>query len=236
MKKITVIIPAYNEEKNIKEAIELLKKQDYGNFDIIVVDNNSKDNTNEIAKKTGVTVLLETKKGTNNALESGRRAATGEIIARMDADCLPEAWWLSRAAKHFDNEKVSGLTGPYDYYDSKASFRLPSLFIQKYIYFITNYLVQAVGLGAVMTGGNSFMRASSLEKVGGFDTTITFYGDDTDTAKKMSKIGKVVFDPGLTIKTSARRFQNEGLVKITYKYFTSFIITLFGWNANLKNK
>lgn len=234
MKKISVIVPAYNEENNIGIAIDLLKKQDHKNFEIIIIDNNSTDRTFEIAKSKGVTVLKEFKKGTNNALECGRQAATGEIIVRMDADCLPDPWWLSLGAKHFEDDRVSALTGPYDYYDSKSIFRWITLFIQKYIYSITNHQVQLLGLGAVLTGGNSFMRATSLEKIGGFDKAFLFYGDDSDTAKKLSKHGKVIFHRKLVIKTSARRFQKEGVIKITWLYFKGFMLVLSGLEHKLK--
>ena len=71
------------------------------------------------------------------------------------------------------------------------------------------------------------MRTISINAVGGFDTKFVFYGDDTDTAKNLSKLGKVVFDPDLIMPTSARRFKREGFVNIQMKYFYNFIKVIF---------
>src|SRR6185369_16835656 len=99
---------------------------------------------------------------------------------------------------------------PYDYADHNAFFEYASLIFQKTVYRFISEFIQLFKIGAMMIGGNSFMRASALEKAGGFNTAITFYGDDTDTAKRVVASGKIVFDPKLVIRTSARRFNNQG--------------------------
>ena len=73
-----------------------------------------------------------------------------------------------------------------------------------------------------MIGGNSFFRADILEKAGGFNTAILFYGDDTEVARRMAAHGKVVFSTKLPIKTSARRFKDQGTYKITTFYIFHF--------------
>ncbi len=84
-KKITLIIPAYNEEKSIKEVIDDYKS--YKSFnEIIIIDNNSKDNTYKIAKDTNVKVIKETKQGYGNALMRGFKEASGDIIFLTEAD------------------------------------------------------------------------------------------------------------------------------------------------------
>ena len=84
-KKISLIIPAYNEEKSIEEVIT-----DYMNceiFDeIIVIDNNSKDDTYKIAKNKKVIVIKEMKQGYGNALMRGFKEASGDIIFLTEAD------------------------------------------------------------------------------------------------------------------------------------------------------
>jgi hypothetical protein len=80
--------------------------------------------------------------------------------------------------------------------------------------------------GAVLIGGNNFIRADILNKAGGYDTSIIFYGEDTNTAKRVAPHGKVVFDPQLSVKTSARRFKEEGSVRITVKYLFHFWRTI----------
>lgn len=225
--KVSIIIPAYNEESCIKETLQCVFKQNYPDFEVIVVDNNSTDKTADIAESMGVVVLSETRKGTQWARECGRAVATGEIIANLDADCLPNPDWLQNGVKHFSNNKVVAVGGPYDYYDARKSFRIFSLVFQKTIYRLFNFLMQKFNRGAVLIGGNVFLRSETLEKIGGYNTDIVFYGDDTDTAKRMSKEGIVVFDTKLVIKTSARRLKSQGSFKISIIYIYHFFKTLF---------
>lgn len=85
MNKISVIIPALNEEKNIAKIIEHVKNSDIVN-EIIIVDNNSTDKTREIVNKLGIKPLLCEKRGKGYAMEYGLKNATGDYILFIDAD------------------------------------------------------------------------------------------------------------------------------------------------------
>lgn len=229
--KISVVVPAHNEEKSLPATIQALLKQDYPDFEIIVVNNASADRTAEVAQSFGDRVKLvnESRKGLLWAREAGRKAASGEIIANIDADCLPESDWLSRGARHFNDEKVSAVSGPYDYYDGGFVFRYVSLFTVQTVYWSAARIIQLPGIrkGAVMIGGNNLIRASALEKAGGYNTALAFYGEDTDTAKRVARFGRVVFSNGLAMKTSARRFKAEGILTLELKYLKYFFKTIF---------
>ncbi len=82
---ISVVIPAFNEEKYIANVIESVKKGNIAN-EIIVVDNNSSDNTSDIAKKCGATVVFCGKQGKGYAMEKGLMMATGDVIVFIDGD------------------------------------------------------------------------------------------------------------------------------------------------------
>ncbi|MDE2233541.1 MAG: glycosyltransferase family 2 protein, partial [Patescibacteria group bacterium] len=198
-------------------------------YEIIVVDNASSDRTSEIAREFPIKVVHEPKKGLLHARERGRIEAAGEIIANIDADCLPEPDWLSIGASHFIENTTAAVTGPYDYHDAEFLFRHSSLLTQKYIYRLVSETVQLpfVRKGAMLIGGNNFIRTSVLEKSGGYNTALTFYGEDTDTAKRVSKHGKIVFNPKLIMKTSARRFKNDGVLATEGKYIFHFLKQTF---------
>ena len=227
--KVSIIIPAHNEESVIEPTIRAALAQNHPDFEVMVVDNASTDGTRAVALNLGVRVINEPRKGLPNAREAGRLAARGEFIANIDADCLPDPSWLSRGLSHFDDPSVVAVTGPYDYYDGNALFKRSSLITQKCLYQPVSFIFQLpfIRLGAIMIGGNNIIRASSLAKAGGYDTSFGFDGEDARTAKMMSAYGKVAFDPSLIMKTSARRFKKEGFFNITYRYWYHFFKAMF---------
>ena len=111
--KISVIIPARNEENNIGRLLEALQQQDFpaGQIETIVVDDHSTDNTAAIVRQYPNVKLISLKEdGINSykkkAIETGIAASTGELIVTTDADCLPPSSWLSLLAA-FKKEKAA---------------------------------------------------------------------------------------------------------------------------------
>ncbi len=229
--KVSIVIPAYNEEKWIGKTLEAVSKQDYPDYEVIVVDNASADKTSEVVqgymqKDSHIKLVKEPKKGILNAREAGRLAATGEIIVQLDADCLPKPNWITTAIPYFKSDKVVAVTGPYYFYDGPLWLRLIVGFGQNYIYRAGSIVFPWFGKGGVYVGGNFFIRASALKKIGGYDTSIDFYSEDADTGHRLSKIGRVLFQPQITVDSSARRFKAFGFNKVnnlyTRAYFTAF--------------
>lgn len=225
--KISVIIPAHNEENFIKNTLRAICAQEYPDFEVIVVDNISTDHTSQYAQGFPVIVVREDHKGTQYARECGRKIAKGEILAYLDADCCPEKDWLTKGADAFKDPLVVGASGPYDYFDASFLFRKLSIFFQKVFYSSTNVILQYFNKGAILIGGNMFIRASSLKKIGGLNTSIVFYGDDTETAKRLSLVGRIKFSSRIVMPTSARRFQGEGIIKVCWLYIINFFLILF---------
>ncbi|MCX6715708.1 MAG: glycosyltransferase family 2 protein [Candidatus Taylorbacteria bacterium] len=223
--KVSIVIPAYNEEGNIAKTIEAVLAQDYPNYEVIVVNNASTDKTAEIASRySTIKVVDEPIKGILSARERGRITATGDLIANIDADCLPDPDWITRGVAHFIHDGIVGATGPYDYYDGHPIFRRGSLATQKHVYHFMSKLLQSrlIKRGAILIGGNNLIRAKTLAKAGGYTTAIKFYGEDTDTARKIARHGRIVFNPKFSIKTSARRFKEEGTIHLMLKYWYHF--------------
>lgn len=214
---ISLVIPAYNEESSIGPCIEAAIKN--GRFkEIIVANNNSTDKTAEIAGSyPGVRVVLETRKGTGNARQTGNEHANSEILAFIDADTeIPEGWADTVERIFTTHPEIVFLSGPYQY---RKSNRYPVWLLN----IIWSPAVIAYWLvGYVGNGGNSVMRKDALDRAGGHDRTYTFYGDDTDLAQRLHKQGKTVWKNSFFIYTLSRRFDEAGLISMCVKYVLNY--------------
>ena len=198
----------------------VLKRRHPCLYEIIVVDNASSDETSAVAFQfPGVRVVRENAKGTNHARQKGFKAATGDIIAFVDADTeLPSDWFESIMEEFSKNDELICLSGPYSYYDLTS---MRKMMVRAYWSLIAypTYLV----VGYMVVGGNFAVRRSGLESIGGFDTSIAFYGDDTDIARRLHKVGKVKFKPSFIMSTSGRRFKGQGFFKTSFIYVCNFL-------------
>lgn len=117
--KISVIIPARNEEKNIGQLLNALQEQTYRKdlFEVIVVDDHSTDGTAAIARQFPLAQLIQLKADNINsykkkAIETGIAAATGELIVTTDADCIPGKDWLTTIAAFKEKTKAAFIAAP----------------------------------------------------------------------------------------------------------------------------
>ncbi|MEI8361421.1 MAG: glycosyltransferase family 2 protein [bacterium] len=228
-KKLSIVIPAYNEELYLGECIEAvlscITDNNMNDIEVIVVNNASTDATEKIAKSYLEVILVnELKKGLTNARQAGYLASTGELIANIDADTLMAQGWIEKVLAEFENnKKLVALSGPYIYYDKSAIFNTGV-----WLYYLVGYYIHLVNqyvfrIGAMLQGGNFVLRRSALEKIGGYNLAVQFYGEDTDIASRIFKIGDVKFLFTLPMRTSGRRLSQEGVVKTAYKYIINFL-------------
>ena len=226
MQKVSVVIPAYNEEKWIGKTLEAILAQDYPNYEVIVVDNASTDKTSDIVRgfsDARLKLISEPRKGLLFAREAGRREASGSIIAQLDADCLPDPKWISKGALLLaDHEDWVGVTGPYVYYDASPWLRTITYLGQVSIFKFLSIFVQTTKRGGVIIGGNCFIRKSAIDSAGGYATHLDFYGEDTDTACRIAKYGWIKYTPKIFLKTSARRLQSVGFFTVLGLYGKAF--------------
>ena len=220
---LSVIIPAWNEETLLPECIASIKKEinrwktiNHGfEFEIIVVDNNSTDHTNEVAKSQGVTVILETKKGLTHARQAGYKLAQYEYQAYIDADnALPQGWLDN--LKTLDDPNIVGISGPPCYNNQNLFVRL----LARLFYVITQIMHRYVG--ASLQGGNFVIKKWALDKIGGHSVDIEFYGEDTDLAMRLSKLGKIKLLPKMWIYSSDRRYVGQGTLKTVWIYAINY--------------
>lgn len=200
---ISVVIPAFQEEKFLPRVLQSVLGQEYKNFELIVVDNNSSDKTAEIAKKFGAKVLFEPRQGVGFARQAGFLAAKGDIIATTDADAILPENWLSRIAKEFKNDNdLAAFGGLYTLYSGPVTARLAIFYLARFLW-IWDKICSG---GWNLAGANLAVRKSAFLRVGGFDTRFSLC-EDVDISRRLRNVGEVAFDPNFRVQTSGRRYR-----------------------------
>lgn len=222
---VTFVIPAFNEEKLIPFAIQSIQEAMAGRpnaYEILVVDNASTDGTAEVAAAHGARVVKESKRGIVAARQAGYLNAKYELLANIDADNRVPRGWLDQAVSALDPETVV-VTGPLVY----PEFSRPMRAMTKFFYLLGRLSHHT--LGTMVQGGNFMVRKSALDAVGGYNTEVAFFGEDTDFAVRIAQAGQVKLVPKMWVYSSARRFQVEGIVLTTWRYIINYLtVTFFG--------
>ncbi len=229
--KYSVVIPAHNEAENIEKTIKSFNEQtvNRSDFEIIVVDNNSTDNTYEIASKSGADVVVkEMTKGTNFARQAGFKKSKGEIVAFLDADSEPLDGWLEKIGNDLAKKEIAAVSGPFDY-GFTGMRKISDYFYTRYFLPNVPHILRFIfrRKAGVLIGGNFAAKRETIEAIGGLPP-LTFWGDDVAIAMLISRrVGKVVFDPDLIVKSSPRRFEREGFLRLTFRYIFAYLKIFF---------
>lgn len=171
--RISIVIPAYNEEKKIEKTLRRIKELDYpkDKLEIIVVDDGSTDNTANIVRKFEEVILIQCEKNSGRAaipMNLGVDHAKNEIIAIMNADSYPKKDSLLYLVEYFKDENTGAVTGAYLANDPKTFIQK----LQNFEYRIIAWnrkLLQFLNAVYVTPGPLSLYRKSVLLEVGKFD-------------------------------------------------------------------
>ena len=222
---ITFVIPAFNEERLIPLAIQSIREEMAGrpnDYEILVVDNASTDRTAEVAAERGARVVQELKRGIVPARQAGYLHAKYDLLANIDADNAVPPGWLDKALGALDPATVV-VTGPLVY----PEFSPLMQGLTKFFYLLGR--ISHHTLGTMVQGGNFIVRKSALDAVGGYNTDVVFFGEDTDFAVRIATVGNVKLVPKMWVYSSARRFQVDGIVLTTWRYILNYLtVTLLG--------
>ena len=201
---ISIVIPAFNEEKLLSECLDSLKSQDYGGrYEIIVVDNASTDDTARVAAEFGAKVVSCLRRGVVYARQAGAQAVTGDIIIQGDADTVYPSDWLKRIAGYFSSHpRTVALAGAYVYNDPPPWARLE--YSARYLMNIISILI--LGRPSYISGANFAFRREVFLKTGGYDPE-SLYPDQWGISRSLSRFGKIYYDRSVQVYTSTRRVQ-----------------------------
>lgn len=202
---MSVVIPAFNEEKSLPACLQAIATQNHEGYtlELLVVDNNSTDNTSEVAKKYGARVVKETKQGYVFALNAGLMGASGDVIMVTDADTQVQKGWMIAGLMAFSDPQVVGVTGPV--YPRAKNFRKTNFFGELY----TLFLLGNFSIGKPhFTGSNFAVKREALHKINGLDLAYRM-SPDVNLSLRLKKLGRIVFSSKMKVIASSRRWQSN---------------------------
>lgn len=203
--KVSVIIPAYNEENYLPQCLKALKNQEEPADEIIVVDNNSTDKTANIAREFNTILVREKKRGMIPARNLGFNTAKYSILARIDADTIVPSDWIKIIKEDFSLRKIAGLTGPCCFYDFSTFFLLNKIAGKiQYVWYFK--LLQKMTGCNLLWGSNMAIPKHIWDLVKNEacmnDKQIH---EDMDLSIHIAKYGTIKLDPKLYTSVSLRR-------------------------------
>ena len=217
---VSVVIPARNEQTILPRCLAALREQSTRDFELLVVDSASADNTQQVARSFGARVIRVEEPGVGRARQAGFEAARGEIILSTDADAVPSADWIERLIAPFHDPDVIGTFGTIRFTRGGTRARISHALFSAF---------QGVNLHLgwpLFCGPNFAVRKNAFRAVGGFSTSTGYpnEGEDTRLGLKLNKIGKIVFLRDLPMAVSPRSLdQGRGIsyvVRNAGVYFT----------------
>lgn len=203
MNRVSLVIPAYNEEQYLKECLEAIQRQTVQPYEVIVVDNNSTDKTAQIAKTFPfVKLLSEKRQGVVFARDRGFNAAKGEIVGRIDVDTILPRDWVQNVRKIFAYSQVAAISGAMHYDVALAQT------VDKIDLFFRRRLARLLGESdtVFLQGASMAMRRSAWLRVRHALCRKGNMHEDFDLAIHLQEYGyEVAFDERLHANISARR-------------------------------
>ena len=183
--RISVVVCTHNGAPTIGTCCEELLKLDYPDYEVIVVDDGSADNTASIVRSHEVKLIQTENHGLSSARNTGANAATGEIVAYIDDDAWPDPHWLRYLATAFASGDYAGVGGPNiappdegGVADAVANAPGGPIHV-----LLTDDIAEHI------PGCNMSFRKSALQAVGGFDPTFRVAGDDVDLCWRIQARG-----------------------------------------------
>src|SRR2546427_10330563 len=195
--KVSVVVCAYNAESTINACLDSLQRLRYPAYEMIVVNDGSRDRTGEIAEQyEGVQVIHQVNKGLSAARNVGIANSRGDIVAFTDSDCVVDPDWLYYLVATFLSSGLPAVGGP----------NLPPPEDS----FVASCVAASPGgpLHVLLDdeeaehipGCNMAFRREVLEDIGGFDPIYRAAGDDVDVCWRLQERGhRIAFSPAAMV-------------------------------------
>ncbi len=191
--RVSVVVCSYNRGPALEECLRSLVLLDYPDFEVILVDDGSTDNTREIAKKfPSVRVIHQSNQGLSAARNAGLQAATGSIVAYTDSDCFVDVNWLTHLVHQLESTNAVAVGGPNlapdDGWVASCVAASPGQPVQ---------VLESNSIAEHIPGCNMAFRRDALMSINGFNPRYRKAGDDVDVCWRLQQNGQwITFAPG----------------------------------------
>jgi GT2 family glycosyltransferase len=199
--RISVIVCTYNGATTLAQCLEGLLALDYPDYEILVVDDGSTDDSAAIAHRHGVRVISTPNRGLSAARNTGAAWTSGEIIAYIDDDARPDRDWLTHLASAFTDPAVLGAGGPNVLPPNSGAVATC----------VANapggptHVLLSDSDAEHLPGCNLAVRRTALDAIGGFDERFRVAGDDVDLCWRLiDHGGRLAFAPGAVVEHHRR--------------------------------
>ena len=196
MDKLSIVVPAYNEEKLLGETLACIRAAASGmDAELIVCDNNSTDRTAEIARQAGAKVVFEPVNQISRARNAGAAAASGEWLVFIDADSFPDSGLFLELMKAIRSNRYvgGGATVRFDHADRLANGAVA----------LWNAISRTMRWAA---GSFVFCKASAFRELGGFSTEL-YASEEIDFSRRLKRLGRLVILQRHPLRTSGRKMR-----------------------------
>ena len=184
--KVSVVVCVYNGERTMDSCLASLEILNYPNYEVIVVNDGSTDRTRQIAEGYDyIRLIHQENKGLSEARNVGIRAATGEIVAFTDADCMADRDWLTHLVAQFQSSEFAAVGGP-NLTPPDDSFVASCVAVSPGA---PTHVLLDDEVAEHIPGCNMAFRREALEAIDGFDPIFRAAGDDVDLCWRLQNKG-----------------------------------------------
>jgi len=195
--RVSVVVCAYNAERTIDQCLASLAALNYPDYEVIVVNDGSRDRTLEIAEGYGFCrIISQPNKGLSVARNVGAEAASGEIVAYTDSDCVADPDWLSYLVAKMEASNLAACGGP--------NFPPPEDALVPAVVAVApggpTHVLISDEVAEHIAGCNMAFAREALLRLGGFDPIYRAAGDDVDICWRFQDAGYVIgFSPAAVV-------------------------------------
>jgi len=195
--RVSVVVCAYNAERTIDRCLASLAALNYPDYEVIVVNDGSRDRTLEIAESYDFCrIISQPNKGLSVARNVGAEAATGEIVAYTDSDCVTDQDWLNYLVAKMETNNLAACGGP--------NFPPPEDALVPAVVAVApggpTHVLISDEVAEHIAGCNMAFAREVLIRLGGFDPVYRAAGDDVDICWRFQDAGYIIgFSPAAVV-------------------------------------